>query len=156
MTKMGAKRTGNEKPMKLKKKTLSKVKKELWVIFSQYVRMRDGLRTTGSTEWALCITCGKKYHYKMLQAGHFIAGRHSSNLFSEKGVHAQCYNCNINLKGNTLEYRRKVVELYGYGADVELEEEEKVIKKFTIPELEDLKEYYIKVIEKLKLQNKVG
>ena len=83
-----------------KKPTLSKFKKKLWVVFSEYIRKRDGLLTTGSIEWALCITCEKRYHYKMLQGGHFVSGRHNAALFSERGTHAQCYNCNINLKGN--------------------------------------------------------
>ncbi|KKN17542.1 hypothetical protein LCGC14_0964670 [marine sediment metagenome] len=138
-----------------KRKSLSKVKKQFWTVFSIYIRMRDGLLTTGSTEWGLCFTCGKRYHFKMLQAGHFISGRHSSNLFSERGAHAQCYNCNINLKGNTLEYRRGIIKLYGEGADLELENEAKQIKKYTIPELEDLIIVYKQKIEDLKVKNRV-
>ena len=145
---------GEAREMKTKK-TLSKVKKDLWTLFSIYVRMRDGLRTTGSTEWGLCVTCSKRYHFKMLQAGHFVAGRHSSNLFSERGVNAQCYNCNINLKGNTLEYRRKIIELYGEGADLELEAEARQIRKFVIPELEEMSVWYKERIEEMKQQNRI-
>ena len=122
----------------MKKKTVAKAKKKVWTVFSVYIRMRDCLRTTGCTSWGLCITCGKRNHFKLLQAGHFIPGRHNANLFSEKGVHAQCYNCNVNLRGNTLEYRRKIIELYGEGVDEELEETDKQVRKFTIPELEEL------------------
>ena len=139
-----------------KRKSLSKVKKQLWVTFSIYIRMRDCLLTTGSTEWGHCITCQKRYSRDMLQAGHFIAGRHSSNLFSEKGVHAQCYNCNINLKGNTLEYRRQIIKKYGEGADLELEREARTVKKYTIPEIEELIDTYKLKIEQLKSSNKVG
>ena len=121
-----------------KKPTLSSVKKKLWPIFSKYIRTRDCLRTTGCASWGLCISCGKRYHIKLLQAGHFIAGRHNANLFSERGVHAQCYNCNINLKGNTLEYRRQIIKMYGEGADLELEEEERQNIKFTVKDLEEL------------------
>jgi hypothetical protein len=76
----------------LKKKTkprekLSTVKKKAWAAFSEYVRTRDCLRTTGCASFGLCITCGKRNHFKLLQAGHFIAGRHNAVLFSEKGVH---------------------------------------------------------------------
>ncbi len=132
----------------MKKKTLSKVKKDVWDnAFSPYIRTRDCLKTTGCASWGLCFTCGKRYHYKLLQAGHFIPGRHNANLFSERGVHAQCYNCNINLKGNTLQYRRQIIGYYGKGADEELEREAEQIKKFTIPELLELKAYYE---EKLK------
>ena len=127
-----------------KKPTLSKVKKKVWDIFSKYVRARDCLKATGCTSWGFCITCKspKRLHISLLQAGHFVAGRHNAGLFSENGVHAQCYNCNINLKGNTLEYRRAIIGLYGEGADLELEEEAREIRKYTIPELEELGKYY--------------
>ncbi len=130
----------------MKKKTLSKVKKDVWTIFSLYIRTRDCLKTTGCASWGLCFSCGKRYHIKLLQAGHFIPGRHNANLFSERGVNAQCYNCNINLKGNTLQYRRQLIGYYGKGADEELELEARVTKKFTIQELEELREIYRKKI----------
>jgi len=133
----------------MKQPTVKLLKKKLWTIFSLYIRMRDGLRTTGSKDWSLCITCSRRYHLKLLQAGHFITGRHNANLFSEKGTHAQCYNCNINLKGNTLEYRRKIIELYGKGADIELEKKAKEIKQFTVPELNKMIENYKEKLKKL-------
>lgn len=134
----------------MKKKTVAKVKKEVWAVFSKCIRLRDCLLTTGCTSWGLCITCGKRYHFKLLQAGHFISGRHNANLFSEKGTHAQCYNCNINLRGNTLEYRRQIIKMYGEGADLELEEEARQIKKFTIPELRELEASLLEKIEPLE------
>ena len=125
-----------------KRLTVAKIKKELWPVFSKWIRTRDCLRTTGCKAWGLCITCGRRYHFKLLQAGHFIPGRHNSNLFNEKGCHAQCYHCNINLRGNTLEYRRQIIKLYGEGVDERLEEEARKIRKFTIAELLELKSYY--------------
>ena len=136
--------------MKPKKRTLTKAKKECWEVFSKFIRTRDCLKTTGCTSWGLCVTCGKRYHFKLLQAGHFIGGRHNNNLFSERGVHAQCYNCNINLRGNTLAYRRRIIEMYGEGADEELEREERQLRKFTVQELDDLRadlREQIKVLE---------
>lgn len=128
--------------IKKKVKTLSKLKKDCWDVFSKYIRTRDCVRTTGCASWGLCITCGKRIHIKLLQAGHFIAGRHNNNLFSEKGCHAQCYNCNINLKGNTLEYRRKINEMYGEGYDEVLEAEDRITRKFTRDELLEMTAYY--------------
>lgn len=133
-------KTKRDKPKK--RVTITKVKKDLWVVFSKWIRTRDCLRTTGCKDWGLCITCGKRYHFKLLQAGHFVAGRHNANLFNEKGCHAQCYNCNINLRGNTLEYRRQIIAMYGEGADEELETEARQIKKFTTEELQSLYVYY--------------
>jgi len=139
---------------KPKHKSVAKFKKEVWDIFSQYIRITDCLRTTGCSSWGLCITCGKRYHIKLLQAGHFIAGRHSANLFSEEGTHAQCYNCNINLRGNTLEYRRQIVRLYGEGADEKLEMEARVVKKFTRTDLMEFKEKYTQKIKELLKQER--
>ena len=122
----------------MKRVTVRSLKKKAWVLFSRYIRMRDCLETTGCTSWGLCITCSRRYHIKLLQAGHFISGRHNANLFTEEGCHAQCYNCNINLKGNSLEYRRKIIEKYGEGYDEVLETNASQIKQFSIPELEEL------------------
>lgn len=141
---------------KPKRKSLSKVKKDLWKLFSIYIRMRDCFQTTGSTAFGLCFTCFKRYHFTLLQASHFVPGRKSGNLFSVKGTHACCYNCNVNLKGNVLEYRRQIIKLYGEGADEELERESHQIIKYTIPELEELKALYKGKIEELKQGNKIG
>ena len=114
------------------------LKKKCCTEFSIYIRTRDCLRTTGCSSFGLCVTCGKRYHFKLLQAGHFVSGRHLGNLFSEMGTHAQCYNCNINLKGNTLVYRRKIIELYGEGWDEKLEQEASQIKKIKPFEYEEM------------------
>ena len=136
----------------MKKETVSILKKKVWPVFSEYIRKRDCLLTTGCTSFGLCVTCGKRYHFKLLQAGHFIPGRHNGNLFSERGVHAQCYNCNINLRGNTLEYRRQLIKLYGEGVDEELEGEAGQIRKFTISELKALKAEYREKIKMLEVR----
>jgi len=135
---------------KPKHKSVRKLKKECWDLFSKYIRMRDCLRTTGCASFGLCITCGKRYHFKLLQAGHFIPGRHNNNLFSEEGTHAQCYNCNINLRGNTLEYRRQIIRLYGEGYDEELERQNEENRHFTVPELEKKKEDLKQKIKELE------
>lgn len=127
----------------MKKQTISSAKKKTWKAFSEYIRTRDCVHTTGCASFGLCITCGKRYHFKLLQAGHFVSGRHNLGLFSEDGVNAQCYNCNINLKGNTLEYRRQVIKKYGEGADERLEKEAAAIRQYKIYELAEMRENYI-------------
>lgn len=133
-----------------RRKTVRQVKKQAWDLFSKYIRLRDCLRTTGCSSFGLCITCDKRYHIKLLQAGHLIPGRHNNNLFNERGCHAQCYNCNVNLKGNTLVYRRKVIELYGEGADEKIEAEERITKQFSVSELEDFMDYLKQKIRELE------
>ena len=136
------------KQSKKKQPKISSLKCKVWKVFSEYIRLRDCLKTTGLPDYGKCITCQKIIPKSLLQAGHFIPGRHNANLFSEKGTHAQCYNCNINLRGNTLEYRRKIIEMYGEYMDEALEEQAREIKKFTIP---DLKELEASLLDKISL-----
>jgi len=107
------------------------------------------LITTGSPEYGECITCDRQLPFSQLQAGHFVADRHNANLFSERGVHAQCVSCNCYHGGRPLEYRRQIIRLYGEGVDEELEAEAKSIKKYTTYDLEELIKYYQEQIEKL-------
>ncbi len=137
--------------MKVKNKpTLSSIKKKAWIIFSKYIRVRDCIQTTGCASFGLCVTCDKRYHIKLLQAGHFISGGHNANLFSEKGTHAQCYNCNVNLRGNLLEYRRRIISMYGVRYDEELEKQSKVAMKLTISDLQDVINFYTRKIKELE------
>ena len=139
---------------KKKQSKVSTVKRKAWKAFSEYIRLRDCLQTMGLPDYGKCITCSKIIPRKLLQAGHFISGRHNANLFSEKGCHAQCYNCNINLRGNTLEYRRKIIEMYGESYDEVLEKEAREIKKYSVEDLTKLVEYYKIEVEKLKGDSK--
>lgn len=136
--------------MKHKKKGIKRLKKNAWIEFSKYIRTRDCLKTTGCTSWGLCITCGRRYHFKLLQSGHFISGRHNANLFHEKGCHAQCYNCNINLKGNTLAYMDKLISMYGKDIIEELRENDRKILQFKPEQLERIKDEYKKKTKELE------
>ena len=79
-----------------------------------------------------------------------MQGRHNAYLFSERGVHAQCVTCNLTLGGNPHEYRRQIVKLYGEDVAMELEAERRQIKKFTISELEELRETLKEKIRRLE------
>lgn len=138
------------KKPKRKQSKVRTIKKKVWKIFSDYIRTRDCLRTTGLPDFGKCISCGRTIPKTLLQAGHFIPGRHNANLFYERGCHAQCYNCNINLKGNTLIYMDKLKELYGEGIIEELRERNKKLLQFTIPDLEILLKLYTRKLKFLK------
>lgn len=142
----------------LKKKLKGRVKQpskrtlkvHAWQVFSQFIRLRDCLQTTGTMTRGKCITCEKEFPYEKLQAGHFIPGRHNANLFSEKDCHAQCRACNIWKHGSPLEYRRAIIRLYGKGYEEVLEMEANQIKQFTTQDLKDKAEYYKKEIKRLE------
>jgi len=50
-----------------------------------------------------------------MHAGHYIAKGACGLIyyFHEKNVHAQCFRCNMNLEGNRVDYRLKIIEVYG-------------------------------------------
>jgi len=137
------------RPRKVKQPSKRTVKDKAWRAFSQFIRTRDCLMTTGTPDRGKCITCGFEFPFKQLQAGHFIPGRHNANLFSEEGTHAQCRSCNIWGNGKPLEYRRAILDLYGDGYDEVLEKESREIKKFSVEDLTSLTEYYIIETDKL-------
>ena len=134
-----------------KQKTKGELKEEVWGIFSEYIRKRDCLRTTGDINWGRCITCELPFPYKQGDAGHFIPGRHNSILFEETCVHFQCRRCNRFMGGEPLKYRRAIVRLYGEGYDIKLEEQAMESKKFSREELLEKKKHYQQLIKELEV-----
>ena len=131
--------------------SVAKLKKEVWAIFSVYIRMRDCLRTRGILTDGNCISCGVLKPIKQCDAGHFISRWYGSTLFDERNVHLQCKRCNN--MGEKLKYRRAIISLYGEGIDVELEDKAIEEKHFTVDELEGKKKYYKQKIKELEEGN---
>lgn len=95
------------------KKIANKDKAKCWAAFSHFIRIRDCLRTTGTTYMAVCITCGRRHQWEYLDAGHCFAGRTNVKLLNEKFVHAQCKHCNQVLDGRLKRYRKLMEDKYG-------------------------------------------
>jgi len=93
--------------------TLSALKKDVWTIFSRYIRTKECLESTGSVMSGKCITCGNVYPFQKLQAGHLIDGRMNAILFEENGVHIQCHGCNMFKGGAKVEYITWMKNKYG-------------------------------------------
>lgn len=64
--------------------------KKLDAVFSEYIRRRYA-----KNDIAECVTCGKKDHWKKLQAGHFMSRKHYSTRWDERNVEVQCNACNV-------------------------------------------------------------
>jgi hypothetical protein len=133
----------------VKKKTVSKAKKEAWTEFSRYIRLRDCLETTGTTTHGRCVTCGKTFEFSRLQAGHFIPGRTNAILFDERGVHAQCVGCNMFGRGMWPEYYQYMKEEYGEETIFELVALRRTVKKWTVSDLEEIRDLYRAKIDEL-------
>ena len=126
-------------------------------VFSRYVRLRDSaaylnkhpeINEIGSA----CISCNVFYPIKSLQAGHFITTQKTFIKYHEQNVHAQCYNCNINLKGNWTGYLEAMVARYGQLAVDNLMSIRNNPKKFNVIELEELYDRCVESIAELEKQ----
>lgn len=125
--------------------------------FSRYIRLRDTDRYMKANPrqnelGCACISCGKFYPIKLLQAGHFITTQKTFIKYDEANVNAQCYNCNYNLKGNWSGYYQGMLAKYGQATIDRLLEEKSLTKTFNTTELEEL---YNWCVERIKEFEKV-
>lgn len=137
---------------KISKKPIKVAKRKAWEAFSRFIRLRDALKTTGGRETALCYTCDKPYPISgkgCIQAGHFIGGRGNLVLFDERQVHAQCYNCNINLKGKWNVYLVKMRKEYGNELVETMIESRLDQLKLSADDFENIQLNYEKLIKEL-------
>lgn len=93
-----------------KKKSLSKLKEELDVIYSRYIRLSNA----DDKGYCTCISCKSKHHWTKIQNGHYCSRRHEVTRWYDKNNHPQCVACNIYAEGSKIWYRRNIVDNY-YG-----------------------------------------
>jgi hypothetical protein len=98
--------------MAKKKPSRSHLVKKLDTVFSQYIRRRYA-----TNDIAECVTCGKRDHWKKMDAGHFMSRKHYSTRWDEDNVQVQCKSCNLYNQGEQYKYsiflgQEKSDELY--------------------------------------------
>src|SRR5210317_2659343 len=117
-------------PKKPSRKTLIK---KLDTIFSIYIRRRytkDNI--------AECVTCGKKDHWKKLQAGHFMSRKHYATRWDEENVEVQCQACNVFRYGEQYLFAKHLGEKK---ADELLAKSRQTVK-FTDHDIQDMIDLY--------------
>jgi len=129
-----------------KKKTISKLKKELDQIFSVYIRIRE----SSDTGVAVCFTCGKTANWKILQNGHFLSRRFMATRFDEENCQVQCVTCNVFRNGEQYKFGVALDNKYGEGTAEDLEHMSRSILKISRVEYEEKISYYKSLVEKLK------
>tara|TARA_R100001463_G_scaffold923_2_gene4082 strand:+ start:1043 stop:1432 length:390 start_codon:yes stop_codon:yes gene_type:complete len=125
--------------------TISKLKKKLDVLFSQYIRLRNADHL-GRVK---CFTCGVEKHWKELQAGHFQSRSHHSTRWDEVNVQVQCVKCNMFRQGEQYKFGLYLDDRYGDGTAEELEQRAKTIVKLNRVDYEEAVERYKKKIKEL-------
>ena len=129
----------------MKKVGVASLKKVADKYFSKYVRLRDSQDGYGN-----CITCGRNYHYKQAQAGHFVSRRCNLLRYDEQNVNLQCFACNVMEHGDQYNYAKQLDLKYGNGTAEKLHSQRSISHKLTIPELEQIISHakeYIKEME---------
>ena len=134
----------------MKKQTVSSLKKKLDQVFSEYIRKRDCLDTTGSFDYGVCCTCGVTYPYKKLQCGHFQSRKASLTRYHEKNTSAQCVGCNMFKAGEQYKFAQYIDKKYGDGTADLLQHLATETHQWKIFELEEMIETYKSKIKALE------
>jgi hypothetical protein len=129
-----------------------KAKDAAWTAFSRYIRLRDAIRTTGSTEFCVCVTCGKTkptFGKGCIHSGHWLGGRKGKNLFSELGVNGQCAGCNLFGAGMQVAYTAWMTEHHGHEIMDAIVLQANTPYKYTVDELVAIRAEYEAKAEEL-------
>ena len=125
--------------------TISKLKKKLDVLFSQFIRRRNADHL-GRVK---CFTCGVEKHWKEQQAGHFQSRSHHSTRWDEVNVQVQCVKCNMYRQGEQYKFGMYLDQKFGDGTAEELEYRAKTIVKLNRVDYEEAIERYKQKIREL-------
>ena len=124
-----------------KAKTRGTHLKELQAAFNQWIRLRDAGKS--------CIACGR-YHQGQNHAGHYRSVGSCPELrFEPDNVHLTCQPCNVHLSGNLIQMRIGMIKKIGL-ARVEWLESHHEPKKYTLPEILEMKAFYRGEVRRMK------
>jgi 5-methylcytosine-specific restriction endonuclease McrA len=124
-----------------KKPSRKTIVNKLDKVFSEYIRRRYA--KNGIAE---CVTCGKKDHWKNLQAGHFMSRKHYATRWDEENVEVQCMACNVYRYGEQYLFAKHL----GQEKADELLAKSRTMVKLKDWELEEMIEKYKKKLLELE------
>jgi len=112
------------------------------VAFNAFIRARD--------KGQPCISCQNPNMKKVNASHYFNANNHYNVRFDEDNVHSACEKCNQYLSGNLIPYREALIKKIGQERFDELEAKERVTRKFTIHEVQEITKKYKEKLKGLK------
>jgi hypothetical protein len=92
--------------------SLSKLKKTLDSVFSQYIRLKHA----DKNGYVKCYTCSTVRHWKEMQNGHFVSRTYLITRFNENNCRPQCVGCNMFHHGKPLDFEENLKKELGNGA----------------------------------------
>jgi hypothetical protein len=135
--------------VKRKKPTMSKLKKKLDSVFSQYIRLRD----SNNDGYFNCITCEKRVFWKEGHNCHYWPRNISNTRYDEQNCNAGCLNCNLFDKAHHARYARALQNKYGNRILEELELKARLLRQLKVVDYEEMIECYkgeVKQLSNLK------
>ena len=131
-----------------KPKSIKSLEKKLKSLLYPLIKQRDG---------NVCWSCGRSNLIGMnFQAGHYIKAElcNIKYRYNIMNIHSQCAGCNLWKRGNTIEYRHKMIKVFGAKEVKKLEEhyKDKLPMNFNFRAWLDKEiSYYKTVVELSKL-----
>lgn len=122
-----------------KRKSRSKLTKELDAIFSQRLRHKYADPITWLVQ---CYTCNIRKKIKEMQNWHFITRTCMLLRRDPNNCRPQCVWCNVYKSWNYIEYTRKMIEEVWIEEVDRLRDLKTTIKKRTLDEIEEMIAFY--------------
>lgn len=129
---------------------LSDLRKRARDLFQKWIRQRDAKLP--------CISCDKEVA-QQFDGGHYLkAELYTGLIFDEDNCHKQCSYCNDYLKGNVIEYRKRLINRIGLCKveDLEARADKSRVYKFSRLELLGIADTYRDRLKELKEMANVG
>jgi len=118
--------------------TIPKLTAKAQKVFNTYIRQRDS-----QDGYFTCISCGQTKTTDLMDAGHYVPVKGSSALrFDEYNVNGECKSCNGFDQFHLIGYRRNLIDKVGERKVMELEQQHRLIKKWSRLELNEIIETY--------------
>ena len=118
--------------------TIPKLTAKAQKVFNAYIRKRDS-----EDGYFTCISCGQVKATDLMDAGHYVPVKGSSALrFDEYNVNGECKSCNGFDQFHLIGYRRNLIDKVGERKVIELEQQHRLIKKWSRTELNKIIETY--------------
>lgn len=124
-----------KKPLKRRRETpLGTLKAKAWKLFSEYVRRKYA----DENGMSRCYTSGAVAHWRELQCGHAIGGRHNAVLFDEEICRPQSVGDNVFKRGNYQVFITKLIKENGLEWWEKKLEDSRRVLKYTRADLQRL------------------
>ena len=134
----------------MKKHSLSWHKKQADKYFSQVVR----LRSADLFGQVTCYTCGKIFHWKKIQCGHYMSRNKLATRYDFDNCRPQCMACNIFKKGNYPEFASRLVGEMGLTILADLVDRSNMTVKYSFCDYQEMVDAYKDELITLEAQKK--